>query len=175
MNKFQEMAPQKYMKTTPIAEYVKQLISTVRRMNRDYPTKNFPLDGRLVGDIGEILAEQLYELELLAGNTPLHDALSQGRHVQIKTTMKSALGFGDIPDYYIGLKIDENGDVEEIFNGPGSIIWEAIKGRKRPKNYMINVSVNILKKLNSTVCPEERIPKRSAHLIAKKRPKTTGC
>lgn len=168
MNRLPEMGPLKFMKKTPIAEYVQQLISTVRMMNRDYPTKNFPLDGRLVGDIGEILAEQLYDLELLAGNTPLHDAVSQGRHVQIKTTMKSALGFGDIPDYYLGLKIDENGCAEEIFNGPGSIIWEAIKGRKRPKNYMINVSVNILKKLNSTVRPEDRIPKRKVEPIAKK-------
>jgi len=154
------------MKRTPIAEYIRQLISTVRRMNRDYPTKNFPLDGRLVGDIGEILAEQLYDLELLPDNAPLHDAVSHGHHVQIKTTMKSALGFGDIPAYYLGLKIDENGSVEEIFNGPGSIIWEAIKARKRPKNYIINVRANILKNLNSTVRPEDRIPKRSAHPIA---------
>jgi hypothetical protein len=62
------------MKLKPIKDYVKELLGVVASMQRDYPKKKFTLDGRLVGDIGEILAEQIYDLELLEGQHPKHDA-----------------------------------------------------------------------------------------------------
>jgi hypothetical protein len=130
-------------------------------MHHDYPKKKFTLDGRLVGDIGEILAEELYDLDLLEGMQRLHDACSKGKMVQIKTTMKSTLGFGDIPDFYLGLKVDQKGKVEEIFNGPGSVIWDAIKHRKRPKSYLLSIDINNLKKLNKLVSDKDKIQRRS--------------
>ena len=146
--------------TTPIKSYVKELLAVVRRMQADYPKKKFTLDGRLVGDIGEILAEQIYDLNLLEGIQKKHDAISHGRRVQIKTTMKGALTFGDIPDYYLGLKVDENGAVREIFNGPGKVVKEAIQHRKRPKNFLYSISLSRLEKLNARVSKEDRIPRR---------------
>jgi hypothetical protein len=145
---------------TLVSEYVIQLLEIVRKMHHDYPKKKFTLDGRLVGDIGEILAEEIYDLELLEGMQRLHDASSKGRMVQIKTTMKSTLGFGEIPDFYLGIKVDNKGQVEEIFNGPGSVIWNAIKHRKRPKNYLFSLDIKKLKKLNNLVAPKDRITKR---------------
>jgi hypothetical protein len=144
----------------PIGEYVKQLLAIVAQMQMDYPKKKFTLDGRLVGDIGEILAEQQYDLELLKGLRERHDAISRGRFVQVKTTMKNTLGLGDIPDYYLGLKVDENGGVEEIFNGPGSIIWEAIKHRRRPKNHVYPIPLALLRTLNNQVEDKDRIRRR---------------
>lgn len=146
----------------PVKEYVVELLGIVGKMQRDYPKKKFTLDGRIVGDIGEILAEQIYDLELLNGLQKDHDATSSGRYVQIKTTMKWALGFGDIPDFYLGIRVDEYGEVEELFNGPGSMIWEAIKHRKRPKNYLYTIPINQLKKLNTMVREIDRIPKRKS-------------
>ena len=145
---------------TLVSEYVIQLLEIVRKMHHDYPKKKFTLDGRLVGDIGEILAEEIYDLELLEGMQRLHDACSKGRMVQIKTTMKSTLGFGEIPDFYLGIKVDNKGKVEEIFNGLGSVIWDAIKHRKRPKNYLFSLDIKKLKKLNNLVAPKDRITKR---------------
>ncbi len=147
---------------TPINIYVKKLIKIVSEMQEDYSHKKFTLDGRLVGDIGEILAEQLYDLKLLDGLQKAHDAESNGRLVQIKTTMKNTLGFGDIPDYYLGLRVDENGDVEEIFNGPGSLVWELVKNRKRPKNYLYSINLSSLRKLNTKVETKDRINKKIA-------------
>ena len=129
-------------------------------MQIDYPKKKFTLDGRLVGDIGEILAEQLYDLILLDGLQEKYDAVSDGKLVQIKTTMKNTLGFGDIPDYYLGLKVDENGKVEEIYNGPGLMIWNIIKRKKRPKNYFFSINISRLKKLNSSVSKKDKIKRR---------------
>jgi hypothetical protein len=129
------------------------------------PKKKFTLDGRLVGDIGEILAEQLYDLELLDGQRETHNAKSQDRFVQIKTTMKSALRLGNIADYYLGLRVDENGDVEEIFNGPGLMVWEAIKHRKPPKNHDYSVPLRLLKRLNEPVRKEDKIRRRQSPLL----------
>ena len=146
----------------PIKEYVTDLLRIVTAMQADYAKKKFTLDGRLVGDIGEILAEQLYEIELMEGMSQLHDATASERRVQIKTTMKQTLGFGDVPDYYLGIRVDPSGEVEEIFNGPGAVIWDAIKHRKRPKNYLFNVGISRLRKLNKSVLPSDRIPIRPA-------------
>jgi len=151
---------------TPIKKYIKELLHIVRRMQADYPKKKFTLDGRLVGDIGEILAEQLYDLELLEGQCETHDAISRGRFVQVKTTMKNALRLGNIPDYYLGLRVDENGNVEEIFNGPGSLVWEAIKHRKRPKNHDYPIDLKFLQRLNDRVEKKDKIRRRGLPILA---------
>ncbi len=144
----------------PIQTYVRKLLSIVAQLQQDYPKKKFTLDGRLAGDIGEIIAEQKYDLELLEGLVKTHDAVSHGKYIQIKTTMKRSLGFGDIPDYYLGLRVDEEGNAEEIYNGPGTLIWEEIKHLKRPKNFLIPVSINKLRKLNKEVPPHKKIKLR---------------
>jgi len=145
-----------------IQSYVRELLGIVVEMQKDYPKKKFTLDGRLVGDIGEILAEQIYDLELFEGLQKDYDATSHGRRVQIKTTMKESLGYGNnVPDYYLGLRIDQNGRAEEIYNGPGVIIWEHIKHRKPPKNHLFNISIRQLKALNKDIPSYERIKKKA--------------
>ena len=145
---------------TPLNIYVKRLLKIVSEMQHDYPSKKFTLDGRLVGDIGEILAEQLYDLKLFEGLEKTHDAESHGKLVQIKTTMKKALTIGEKPDYFLGLRVDENGEVEEIFNGPGSMVWNLVKNRKRPKTFLHSISISRLRELNKTVPSDKRIKRR---------------
>lgn len=145
---------------TPIKDYIKELLSVVARMQQSYPKKRFTLDGRLVGDIGEMLAEQIYDLELLEGQQPTYDAKSKDRLIQIKTTMKNSLTFGDVPDYYLGLRVDRDGGVEEIFNGPGPIIWESIKHRKRPRNFLYSITLPTLRNLNKLIQEKDRIKRR---------------
>ena len=64
------------------------------------------------------------------------------------------------PDYYLGIQIHQDGTFTQIFNGPGSIAQEAIKGRKPTKTNLHSVAIAALRKLNETVKPSERIPKR---------------
>ena len=75
--------------------------------------------------------------------------------------MKDSLTFGDVPERYLGLRVDQDGCVEEIFNGPGSIIWEAIKHRKRPKNFLYSITLPILRNLNKQVQEKDRIKRRA--------------
>ena len=140
-----------------------ELLEIVRRLKNGYPHKEFTLDGRLVGDIGEVLAEQIYDVKLFEKITFRYDGISSNdRKVQIKTTMKNSLDFpaDHVPDYYLGIKILENGEVEEVYNGPGVIIWDVLKHRKIPKNNFHCIDIKRLKKLNSTVDINHRIKRR---------------
>ena len=43
---------------SPIQTALPELLRIVRELNQAYPIKKFTLDGRLVGDIGEILVQE---------------------------------------------------------------------------------------------------------------------
>ncbi|MBL0202395.1 MAG: hypothetical protein IPP81_20235 [Chitinophagaceae bacterium] len=111
-------------------EEIKQLLAITQKLKEKYVhlNKNFSLDGKLVGDIGEVLAAEKYGLKLLQENAPVHDAeeIATGRMVQIKSTFKGYcyFPFGDdrIPEYFLSILIDEEGEISEIFNGPGRLV-----------------------------------------------------
>jgi hypothetical protein len=119
---------------------------------------------RLVGDIGEILVAASYEIDLFEVMRRHHDGrTTDGRLVQIKTTMKESLTFPahNIPEYYLGIKVSKDGSFEEVFNGPRRIAWEAVKERKSPRANLHSISIRALMKLSSTVSVEDRIPLRT--------------
>ena len=151
---------------TPIKVYVKRLLKIVTLMQKDYPQKKFTLDGRLVGDIGEILAAENYLIELNPGLTKHHDAIcvdGTKRKVQIKSTMKESLTFfcDHVPDFLLGIKIHVDGTFEEVFNGPGIIAKEIIKNRKISKTNLHLIPIKKLKFVNKEIPDEMRIPLRT--------------
>jgi hypothetical protein len=144
----------------PVA--IKQLLSIVARLQQAYPSKRFTLDGRLLGDIGEVLAAKTYDLRLFDKLQRHHDALtSDGRRVQIKTTMQNSLTFpaDHVPDYYLGMRLHPDGRLEEVFNGPGKMAARAVKDRKRPKTNLHSISLSALKRLSQAVPDVDRVPK----------------
>ena len=155
-----------------IPEAVSQLLRIVKQLQSAYPGKKFTLDGRLVGDLGEILVREAYDVQLNPNLQKHHDAIaSDGRQVQIKATMKQSLSFpvDHIPDYYLGIKIHSDGSFEEVFNGPGSIAWEAVKNRKPTKTNLHSVSVNSLARWSAKVQARDRIPLRAKKSAARDR------
>ncbi len=75
----------------------------------------FTIDGRFVGDLGEVIAALEYEVELHQISQARHDATAlDGRNVQIKATFKESLTFRSVPDYYLGFKLYPDGRHEEI-------------------------------------------------------------
>ena len=151
-----------------VSEAVKQMLGIIRLLQKAYPKKKFTLDGRLVGDLGEILVEGAYDVELFEGLQKHHDGQSSdGRLVQIKATMKNSLTFpvDHIPHYYLGIKIHSDGSFTEIFNGPGSVAWEAVKNRKPTKTNLHSIGITALKRLNEKVKRSDRIPKRATNSL----------
>jgi hypothetical protein len=142
---------------------IADLLAIVERLRAAYPKKSFTLDGRLVGDLGEALAERHYDLEVFKGQQPHHDArAADGRLVQIKATMKDKLSFpaDHVPDYYLGIRISSDGTIEEVFNGPGSLAAKAAANRVLTKNSLHMLTLSALRTLNATVSDDDRIPKR---------------
>lgn len=146
-----------------IEEALKGLFSAVSMLQEAYPGKPFTPDGRLVGDIGEVVASLAYGLTLNNGLTKHHDAVTDdGRKVQIKTTFGTSLTFPvhHVPDYYLGIRMNRDGTFEEIYNGPGHLIQAELSGRKATKTGLHGGLMVMLKRINQLVPEADRIPKR---------------
>jgi hypothetical protein len=57
-----------------IQRALKQLLQVVGELQSTYPKKKFTLDGRLVGDLGEALVEDAYDVELFDRVVKHYDA-----------------------------------------------------------------------------------------------------
>lgn len=139
------------------------LFSAVGMLQEAYPGKPFTLDGRLVGDIGEVVASLAYRITLNEGLTRHHDAIDDNdRNVQIKATFGTTLTFPahHVPDYYLGIKLNRDGTFEEIYNGPGLLISQQLAGRKIGKSPLHGGLMPMLKRINQSVPDAERIARR---------------
>lgn len=157
----------RFCKTKQMEE-IKQLLAITQKLKDKYIhlNKNFSLDGKLVGDIGEVLAAEKYGLKLLGENAEIHDAeeLSTGRMVQIKSTFKgnSYFPYGDNrkPEYFLSIAINNEGEITELFNGPGHYVLEhyILKNSLKPyKQLYYTLSKGELLKLNKDVPENEKI------------------
>jgi hypothetical protein len=146
-----------------IAKALGLISEGIKHLKQAFPNRNFTIDGRLVGDIGEIIAALEYDVKLHEVSQPKHDGqTSDLRNVQIKATFKDSLTFGTVPDYYLGFKLHENGEFEEIFNGPGKVIYDHLLNRNRKGlgSKLLSLPTAKLRELSRTVQRNDRIPKR---------------
>jgi hypothetical protein len=144
-----------------ITEALKAIFSGIGQLRDAFSPKKFTIDGRLVGDIGEVIAAREYDIKPYEGQTKDYDGeTSDGKKVQIKATFKDSLTFKGKPDYYLGLKLYENGQPEEIFNGPGKVIFERYKHREGIGKKLLSFPNKELKNLSKNVPESERIPPR---------------
>src|SRR6266487_119639 len=96
----------------------------IDRLRAAFPNRRFTIDGRLVGDVGEVIAELEYDVTLNEVSQPDHDGTTKdGKKVQIKATFKDSLTFKTASDFLLGFKLYPDGRYEEVFNGPGQLIY----------------------------------------------------
>jgi hypothetical protein len=109
---------------------IKELLTITEKLRNDPKNhgRTFTLDGKLVGDIGEVLAAEKYGLDLLPHNNQVHDAKEKSteRLVQIKSSFKNNFYFPykHVPKYYLCINILENGEIEEVYNGTGKFVLD---------------------------------------------------
>lgn len=133
----------------------------IEKLKSAFPNRKFTVDGRLVGDIGEVIAELEYDVLLHEVSQPTHDGTTaDGRNVQIKATFKDSLTFKTTPDYYLGFKLYPDGRHEEVFNGPGQLIYDRFAHRKGIGVNLLSFPVSELKEISKKVTQNDRIPKR---------------
>ena len=100
-----------------LKDSIKKLFAIMNTLQNEYSeyNKKFTLDGRLVGDLGEIVCAEHYGIELFDKVEPIYDGVIKGttNKVQIKTTFHESLTFPcnkkHIPEYYLGIKLYEDG------------------------------------------------------------------
>ena len=144
---------------------IKRLNKAVDSLKKLYPSKKsgFTLDGRLVGDIGEAVAEELFQIELYEGLKRHYDAITTydpQLNVQIKATFKESLTYNHSPHYYIGIKLFHNGDFRVIYNGPGKYIYEEYKHRKGIGTKLLSFPIKRLECISNTIDEAEKIEYR---------------
>lgn len=134
----------------------------IERLVSEFPNRRFTVDGRLVGDIGEVIAELEYDIILHEVSQPDYDGTtSDGKRVQIKATFKDSLTFKSTPDYFLGFKLFRDGRYEEVFNGPGSLIHAEYVHRAGIGKKLLSFPNARLKELSQSVEQHERIAKRT--------------
>ena len=131
------------------------------RGHYNVPGLSFTLDGKLVGDIGEAIAAELFGLTLKpGGGTGMDGHVPDGRSVQVKAT---GTGRGPVfrnvdarADHLIFIEFDfEKLEGEIVFNGPEHIALQDMPDKwtdQRP------VSPRRIRVLNQTVADGDRLP-----------------
>lgn len=150
------------MSHAAIQATLRSIFDGIERLKEAFPGRAFTIDGRLVGDIGEVIAALEYDVTLDEISQANHDGkTSDGRSVQIKATFKESLTFRTVPDFYLGFKLYPDGRYEEIFNGPGHLISNRYAVRKGIGVGLLSFPLAELRRLSGQVRPEDRIPKRT--------------
>jgi len=112
--------------TDKIPKLIKRIYEIVNELEELFPGRPFTPDGHMVGSIGEVLAAENFDLELLPPSFKGHDAKDmQGRLVQIKATQGNSIALRSEPDRLIIIKILKDGSFEKIYDGDGKIVWES--------------------------------------------------
>lgn len=144
-----------------LTKKVIELNEITKEISEQFPEKSFSLDGILLGNIVEVMTAHAYGLTLYPQSEKIHDGEVAGRKVQIKGTQKvDNIDIKYEPDFLIVEYIDKNtGQIYEIYNGPGSIVWEHTRFVKRSNEYTIQVRK--LMELDEKVSDEDRI----AHIV----------
>lgn len=139
---------------------VKQLYATVNELENMFPGRHFTPDGHMVGSLGECIVADAYNLELKTASNKGYDAVTEtGLEVEIKATQSKSVAFRSQPQHTIIIKILRDGTFEEIYNGPGALVWDQFTGKRLPSNGQFQISLNKLRQLNQTVAQSDRVPK----------------
>jgi hypothetical protein len=153
-------------RTARTAELVEQLHAVVEELEAMHPGRKFPLDGHLVGSIGEAAAEAMFDVELVPASSAGHDAIARdGRQVEIKATYGSS-GVAirqtshSAAAALIVLRLSRTPSVEHevVYNGPLATAFQS--AGTFGSNGQARMSLSRLRSLDQTVCPEDRVPRR---------------
>lgn len=114
---------------------VKQLYATVNELETMFPGRHFTPDGHMVGSLGECIVADAYNLELKAASNKGYDAVTEtGLEVEIKATQSKSVAFRSQSQHTFIIKILRDGTFEEIYNGPGALVWDQFTGKRLPSN-----------------------------------------
>lgn len=114
------------MRTISIPSAVQRIYQAVQELEESYPGRKFTPDGHLVGSIGEVIAAQAFDLELLPMSHKGHDARDQdGRMVQIKLTGGKRVSMYGESERLIVMRFIDPTIAGLVYDGCGKAAWDA--------------------------------------------------
>ncbi|KKU48772.1 hypothetical protein A3H10_00090 [Candidatus Uhrbacteria bacterium RIFCSPLOWO2_12_FULL_46_10] len=129
--------------------------------------RKFTPDGRMVGDIGEVIAKFFFSIELHNVGRYDWDGTYNDRNVQIKTTggggtyLKEPPTEGFADGLLMVFFIDrESGEYELVYNGDIQRVWNTLNNVLLDKSGAKIISLNRLRELQTSVSREDIIPGR---------------
>lgn len=147
-------------------ELAAMLGEIVNELEALHPGRRFPLNGHLVGSIGETAAEAMFDLRLQTASTAGHDAVaSDGRAVEIKATYGNRVVALRATSHVaaaalIVLRLSRTPGVphEVIYNGALERVAH-LAGRVQ-SNGQTAISLSRLRIIDADVPDAERVPRR---------------
>ena len=148
-----------------LTKKVIELNNLTKEISEQFPEKSFSLDGILLGNIVEVMTAHAYGITLYSQSEKTHDGEVDGRKVQIKGTQKvDNIDIKYEPEFLLVEFLDKStGHIYEVYNGPGSIVWEHARFVKSSNEH--SIQVRKLLELDSRVPDEDRI----AHVVPVKK------
>lgn len=139
-----------------VGELLASLYRIVGRLETLFPGRKFTPDGHLVGSIGEVIAAWMFDLSLLRGSAPDHDAETDGRKVQIKFTQGTrGVALRAEPNHLLVLRMAPDYSIEVVYNGKGNAPWS--QSGNMQKNGQRSISLSLLRALNGAVADSDRL------------------
>ena len=149
------------MSRQKIEEGLAHIFRGISILQTEFANRQFTIDGRLVGDIGEIIAATEFDVILDEVGQAGHDGkTSDGRLVQIKATFQDKLTFRKTPQLYLGFKLYPNGGHDVIYNGPGHFIFQEYQHRQGIGVNLLRFPNSRLKELSADIPDKDRVPAR---------------
>lgn len=148
------------------AALVHQLHAIVDELEALHSGRRFPLDGHLVGSIGEAAAEAMFALRLVTASSPGHDAIADdGRTVEIKATygnrtvgIRQTSHVGASALIVLCMSRQPGVPHEVVYNGPLARVLSAAGPLQ--KNGQASLGLSRLRQLDAAVPDSERVSRR---------------
>lgn len=130
------------MSKSRVREIIKEIFELQKELRDIAPRFRWRGLGNLLGDYGEFIGLELYDLDPTPSGTKDHDALTKdGKSVQIKTNRwASQIGFRGISDFLLVLHVHDNAEVEEVYYGLAEPVLKASRYSERDNKHMIAIS-----------------------------------
>lgn len=154
------------MRKTEFTAAVKSVFDACRYLsNLSGGTRRFTPDGRMVGDIGEVIAEVFFRVKLHNVGRHDWDGTYNGRNVQIKATggdgtyLKEPPKEGFADGLLMVFQINrESGEFELVYNGDVQRVWDALNNILLDRTGAKMISIDRLRGLQKSVHSKDIIP-----------------
>lgn len=140
-----------------VAALPDDLYTAVDGLERIFDGRKFALDGHLVGNIGEVVAAYVFDLNLSPVSTHGHDARARdGRQVEIKLTQSNSVAIRHEPEHLIVHHRPVSGPIRVVFKGFGTVAWAAAGAMQ--KNGQRPISLSRLTARSNNPAEHDRLP-----------------